>query len=224
MSMHSRSLHNLGLLALLLWCAQGASAAAPPAAPAPASPSAPADNHKLATATFAGGCFWCMQPPYDKLPGVVSTTVGYTGGHLDKPSYEQVSSGGTGHRESIEVVYDPAKVGYDKLLAVFWHNIDPTDDAGQFCDHGEQYRSAIFFHDEAQRHMAEESKRAIAASGRIKAPIVTDILPAAQFYPAEGYHQKYYVKSAIRYSFYRFNCGRDRRLSQIWGDLADSGH
>jgi peptide-methionine (S)-S-oxide reductase len=220
MSMHPRSLRNLGLLALLLWCAQGASAAAAPPAPAPA----PADTHKLATATFAGGCFWCMQSPYDKLPGVVSTTVGYTGGHLANPSYEQVSSGGTGHRESIDVVYDPAKVGYDKLLTVFWHNIDPTDNAGQFCDHGEQYRSAIFVHDDAQRRLAEESKRAIEASGRIKAPIVTDILPAARFYPAEGYHQKYYVKSAISYKFYRFNCGRDRRLSQIWGDLADSGH
>jgi peptide-methionine (S)-S-oxide reductase len=211
--MYSRLLLNLALLAaLLVLCGL----------PGEAAPTAPATGAHLATATFAGGCFWCMQPPYDKLPGVVSTTVGYTGGHLANPTYEQVSAGGTGHRESIEIVYDPAKVGYEKLLSVFWHNIDPTDNAGQFCDHGEQYRSAIFFHDDAQRRLAEESKRAIEASGRLKAAIVTDILPASRFYPAEGYHQKYYVKSALSYKFYRFNCGRDRRLTQLWGDQAET--
>ncbi|HXO40469.1 MAG TPA: peptide-methionine (S)-S-oxide reductase MsrA, partial [Thermoanaerobaculia bacterium] len=176
------------------------------------------------TATFAGGCFWCMQPAFDHVPGVLSTTVGYTGGHLANPTYEEVSSGGTGHRESIEVVYDPARVTYERLLTIFWHNVDPTDGSGQFCDHGEQYRSAIFVHDEAQRRAAEASKQAIAASGRIKDPIVTDILPASQFYPAEDYHQQYYVKSALHYKFYRFSCGRDRRLAQLWGDTGDTGH
>jgi peptide-methionine (S)-S-oxide reductase len=212
-----RLLPHLGLLAALLITCGARVEAAAPAAGGHGATAAPAAT---ATATFAGGCFWCMQHPYDELPGVISTTVGYTGGHLANPTYEQVSSGGTGHRESIQVVYDPAKVSYDKLLSVFWHNIDPTDNAGQFCDHGEQYRSAIFFHDEAQHRLAEASKRAIETSGRLKAPVVTDILPASRFYPAEGYHQKYYLKSALSYKFYRFNCGRDRRLSQLWGDEA----
>jgi peptide-methionine (S)-S-oxide reductase len=218
--MRTRLLLSLGLLALALFGWRRQAAAAPGQAPThPAA--APAGTAK---ATFAGGCFWCMQPAYDKVPGVISTTVGYTGGHLANPSYEQVSSGGTGHRESIEVVYDPSKVSYDKLLTIFWHNVDPTDNAGQFCDHGEQYRSAVFYHDEAQRRAAEASKQAIAASLRVKEPIVTDILPASRFYPAEDYHQKYYVKSAYRYRFYRFNCGRDRRLSQLWGETGDTGH
>jgi peptide-methionine (S)-S-oxide reductase len=228
--MRPQLLSCLGLLALALCCSRGeAGAAGAGAAPAPGQPAArsaagagPAAG--TATATFAGGCFWCMQPSYDKVPGVVSTAVGYTGGHLANPTYEQVSSGGTGHRESIEVVYDPSKVSYDKLLTIFWHNVDPTDNAGQFCDHGEQYRSAIFYHDEAQRRAAEASKKAIASSLRARDPIVTDILPASRFYPAEDYHQKYYQKSAYRYRFYRFNCGRDRRLSQLWGDTGDTGH
>ncbi|HEV3459113.1 MAG TPA: peptide-methionine (S)-S-oxide reductase MsrA [Thermoanaerobaculia bacterium] len=224
--MRPRMLSTLGLAVLLLCCSRGESGAvkaAVGAQPAPgAAPAAP--TVQAATATFAGGCFWCMQPAYDHVPGVLSTTVGYTGGHLPNPTYEQVGSGGTGHRESIEVTYDPAKVTYDRLLTIFWHNIDPTDNAGQFCDHGEQYRSAIFYHDAAQRQAAEAAKKAIAAAGRIKEPIVTDILPASKFYPAEGYHQKYYVKSALQYKFYRFNCGRDRRLSQLWGETGDTGH
>jgi peptide-methionine (S)-S-oxide reductase len=218
----------LGLLALIFGCSRGKEAGSAMAAAAqPAGTPAAAGSvgaAATATATFAGGCFWCMQPAYDRVPGVVATTVGYTGGHLPNPTYEQVSSGGTGHRESIEVVYDPAKVTYEQLLTVFWHNVDPTDNSGQFCDHGEQYRSAIFYHDEAQRRAAEASKQAIEASGRIKAPIVTDIVPASTFYPAEEYHQKYYVKSALQYKFYRFSCGRDRRLSQLWGETGDTGH
>jgi peptide-methionine (S)-S-oxide reductase len=221
--MRPRLHSTLGLLVLLLGCSRGdsgtakaAAGAQPAAEPAPAGP--------VATATFAGGCFWCMQPSYDHVPGVVSTTVGYTGGQLPNPTYEQVSSGGTGHRESIEVIYDPAKVTYDKLLTIFWHNVDPTDNAGQFCDHGEQYRSAIFYRDAAQRQAAEASKKAIETAGRIKDPIVTDILAASQFYPAEEYHQRYYVKSALAYKFYRFNCGRDRRLSALWGETGDAGH
>src|SRR5689334_11809394 len=165
--MQPRLLSTLGLLALLLCCSRGQLGAA--SASTGAQPAArPAAAGQRATATFAGGCFWCMQPSYDHVPGVLSTTVGYTGGHLPNPTYEQVSSGGTGHRESIEVTYDPAKVTYDKLLTIFWHNIDPTDNAGQFCDHGEQYRSAIFYHDAAQRQAAEASKKAIEASGKIK--------------------------------------------------------
>jgi peptide-methionine (S)-S-oxide reductase len=184
--------------------------------PGAAAPSAAAARGQ-AKATFAGGCFWCMQPPFDKLPGVVSTMVGYTGGHKDNPTYEEVSAGGTGHKESIEVVYDPAKVSYQKLLDVFWHNIDPTDASGQFCDHGDQYRSVIFYHDDAQKRLAEQSRQALESSHALKAPIVTEIVPASRFYPAEDYHQKYYQKSSLRYHFYRAGCGRDRRLDQLWG-------
>jgi peptide-methionine (S)-S-oxide reductase len=221
--MRPRRLPYLGLLGLMLCCSRGEVGAEKAAAVAqPAGKPAAAETG--AKATFAGGCFWCMQPAFDHVPGVVSTTVGYTGGQLANPTYEAVSSGGTGHRESIEVVYDPARVTYERLLTIFWHNVDPTDGSGQFCDHGEQYRSAIFFHGEAQRRAAEASKQAIAASGRIKDPIVTDVLPASQFYPAEDYHQEYYVKSALHYKFYRFSCGRDRRLAQLWGDTGDTGH
>jgi peptide-methionine (S)-S-oxide reductase len=222
-----RALPCLGLLALILGCSRakeaGSAKAAAAARPA-GTPAAAGSAATTATATFAGGCFWCMQPSYDHAPGVVSTTVGYTGGQLPNPTYEQVSSGGTGHRESIEVVYDPARVTYEKLLTIFWHNVDPTDSSGQFCDHGEQYRSAIFYHDEAQQRAAEASKQGIEASGRIKDPIVTDLVPASSFYPAEEYHQKYYVKSALQYKFYRFTCGRDRRLKQLWGETGDTGH
>jgi len=172
----------------------------------------------LAEATFAGGCFWCMEPPFDKLAGVVSTTSGYTGGQVKNPSYEQVSAGGTGHAESVRVVYDPAKVSYQKLLDVFWHNVDPLDAAGQFCDKGHQYRTAIFYHDDEQRRLAEASKAALEASGRLRQPIVTEIVPAATFYPAEDYHQDYYQKNPIRYRFYRYGCGRDKRLEQLWGE------
>jgi peptide-methionine (S)-S-oxide reductase len=171
---------------------------------------------KLAKATFAGGCFWCMEVPFEKLPGVASVTSGYTGGAVPHPTYEQVSDGVTGHRESVEVVYDPAKVSYSKLLDVFWHNVDPTDSSGQFCDHGSQYRTAIFVHDAQQRQLAEASKK--AAEAQLKTRIVTDILPAAQFWPAEDYHQDYYKKNPIRYNFYRFNCGRDQRLEKLWGE------
>src|SRR6185503_12726163 len=171
-----------------------------------------ADAQELAKATFAGGCFWCMEPPFDALDGVVSTTSGYTGGQKVNPTYEDVSAGGTGHAESVQVVYDPRKVSYEKLLDVFWHNVDPTTRDRQFCDTGRQYRTAIFVHDEEQKRLAEESKRALEASNRLNQPIVTEIVPATTFYPAEEYHQDYYKKNPIRYKFYRYNCGRDRRL------------
>jgi peptide-methionine (S)-S-oxide reductase len=165
-------------------------------------------------ATFAGGCFWCMEGPFDSLPGVVSVTVGYTGGHVKNPSYEEVSAGGTGHRESVQIVYDPTRISYAKLLDVFWHNIDPADNEGQFCDKGPQYRSAIFYHDATQKRLAEESKAAVEKRlGRG----FTDILPASEFWRAEEYHQHYYKKNPVRYHFYRFNCGRDQRLAKLWG-------
>jgi len=174
-------------------------------------------RQELAKATFAGGCFWCMQPPFEKLDGVVSTTVGYTGGRTKNPSYGQVSAGGTGHAESVQIVYDPAKINYEQLLDIFWHNVDPLTPDAQFCDHGNQYRTAIFYHDETQRRLAEASKQQLEASKRFTQPIVTEIVAATEFYPAEDYHQDYHVKNPVRYQFYRWNCGRDQRLAALWG-------
>ena len=184
--------------------------AAPPSGVKPLPPG-------VQVATFAGGCFWCMQPAFDAFfgKGVLTTSVGYTGGTKDKPTYEEVSSGATGHRESIEVSYDPNQVGYEKLLEVFWANIDPVDSKGQFCDKGEQYTSAIFTHGAEQKRMAEESKKKQAT--RLGTSIATEVLAAAKFYPAEDYHQSYYEKNPVRYKFYRFNCGRDKRLKEVWG-------
>lgn len=163
-----------------------------------------------------------MEPPFDKLPGVVSVTSGYTGGHKKDPTYEEVSAGGTGHAESVQVVFDPRRISYDKLLDVFWHNIDPTVRDRQFCDVGNQYRSAIFYHSQEQRRQAEASKAALEKSKPFREPVVTEIVPAGEFYPAEEYHQHYYKKNPIRYKFYRTGCGRDRRLKELWGNLA--GH
>lgn len=174
-------------------------------------------------ATFAGGCFWCVQSDFDPVPGVISTTSGFTGGHTENPDYEQVSAGGTGHAESVMVVFDPRKVSYRQLLDVYWHNIDPVTADAQFCDHGNQYRSAIFYHDEAQHQAAEASRDALAESGVLPGPIVTQIVPASTFYPAEVYHQSFYKKNPVRYKFYRYTCGRDKRLKALWGDAA-GGH
>ncbi len=173
-----------------------------------------------AVATFAGGCFWCMQHPFDVIPGVVKTVVGYTGGHTVHPTYEEVSAGGTGHAESVDVIYDPEKVSYEKLLDTFWHNVDPVAVGHQFCDWGDQYRSEIFYHSDEQKRLAEASKEKLAASGVLPGPITTKIVPAGPFYPAEEYHQEYYKKNPIRYRFYRAGCGRDARLRQLWGDQA----
>ena len=173
------------------------------------------EPQRSAIATFAGGCFWCVESDFDKVDGVISTTSGYTGGHTANPSYEQVSHGGTGQAEAVEIAYDPAKVSYKKLLDVFWHNIDPLAKDRQFCDHGDQYRSAIFYHDEEQRALAEASKAAVEK--RFEQPVATQIVPAGAFYKAEEYHQDYYKKNPIRYKFYRFNCGRDARLEELWG-------
>jgi peptide-methionine (S)-S-oxide reductase len=177
----------------------------------------PADGTR-AVATFAGGCFWCMEPPFDKLPGVISTTSGYIGGKTVNPTYRQVVEGDTGHAEAVQVVYDPTKITYEKLLEVFWRNVDPFDAGGQFCDRGDSYRSGIFVHDEAQLRLAQASKQAVAA--KLKKPVVTEVVLAPKFYPAEDYHQDYYVKNPVRYKVYRSNCGRDARLKQVWGDEA----
>jgi peptide-methionine (S)-S-oxide reductase len=174
-----------------------------------------------AKAIFAGGCFWCMEPPYDKLDGVISTTSGYIGGSVKNPTYEQVSSGSTGHTEVVQVVYDPKKISYEKLLEVFWRNIDPTVKNQQFCDVGSQYRSGIFYLGDEQKKLAEASKAALDRSKPFKEPIVTEITRATEFYPAEEYHQDFYKKNPVRYKFYRNGCGRDARLQQLWGKAPD---
>jgi len=198
------------LIGLAAWIgAAGLSLAAPPAG--------------RETAVFAGGCFWCEETAFEGLPGVLSVTSGYTGGQTKNPTYEQVSSGSTGHAESVEVAYDPAKISYERLLEVFWHNVDPFDGGGQFCDRGTQYRSAIFYKDEAQRKAAEESRRKLEEEPRFKGKIATQIVAASTFYPAEEYHQDFYKKNPIRYNSYRLGCGRDARLKAIWGEAA-GGH
>jgi len=177
---------------------------------------------KLEKATFAGGCFWCMEAPFDKLPGVVSVMPGYTGGNVKNPTYEQVSAGRTGHTEAVQIVYDPARIGYAKLLDVFWRNTDPTVRDRQFCDVGSQYRTGIFYHSEEQRLLALKSKEELGKSKSFKEPIVTEVTQAGEFYPAEEYHRQYYKKNPIRYGYYRSGCGRDQRLKELWGDAA--GH
>jgi peptide-methionine (S)-S-oxide reductase len=171
---------------------------------------------QTAIATFAGGCFWCMEPPFDATPGVLETIVGYTGGTVENPTYEQVSAGGTGHTESIQIVYDPAVVNYEHLLEIFWKNIDPLDPNGQFCDKGAQYRSAIFYHNDEQKKLAEASKKQLEDNCSLPQTIITEIVAASTFYRAEDYHQDYYQKNPIRYKFYRYTCGRDKRLSELW--------
>lgn len=169
----------------------------------------------LATAVFAGGCFWCMEPAFETVKGVVSATSGYTGGRTVNPTYEAVSYDNTGHYEAVQILYDPRQVTYAQLLEVFWHNIDPANGNGQFCDEGPQYRSAIFYADESERRLAEQTRQRIAAGRHLV--VATGILPASRFYPAEEYHQDFYRKHPVRYKFYRFNCGRDHRLEQLWG-------
>lgn len=170
------------------------------------------------TATFAGGCFWCMEAPFEQLAGVVSVTSGYTGGTTANPTYEAVCSGTTGHAESVQVVYDPSTISYERLLEVFWRNIDPTTPNQQFADTGSQYRSAIFYHDDGQQRLAALSKQQLAKSGKFTAPIVTEITPASTFYPAEDYHQDYYKKNPLRYNLYKTGSGRAAYLKRTWGD------
>jgi peptide methionine sulfoxide reductase msrA/msrB len=176
------------------------------------------DESTFKVATFAGGCFWCTESDFEKVPGVVKVISGYTGGHKENPTYEEVSSGSTGHVEAIQVYYDPTKVTYTELLDYFWRRIDPTDSGGQFVDRGSQYRSVIFYHDEEQKKLAEKSKEDLSKSGKFDKPIVTEILKFTKFYPAEEYHQDYYKKNPIRYRYYRFASGRDQFLKKEWGD------
>ena len=173
---------------------------------------------RLHKATFADGCFWCMEPPFDELAGVIATTSGYIGGHAENPTYQQVSAGETGHAEAMEVLYDPSVITYAQLLDVFWRNIDPVARNRQFCDSGSQYRSGVFYHNEEQERLARDSKEALEQSGRFCDSIATEITQATAFYTAEEYHQDYYLKNPLRYRFYRYQCGRGKRLEQLWGD------
>ncbi|MDX1568504.1 MAG: peptide-methionine (S)-S-oxide reductase MsrA [Longimicrobiales bacterium] len=197
-------------------------AASPASAAVPSSPSeaAPPD-----TAVFAGGCFWCMEPPFDELDGVLSTTSGYAGGHVENPTYEQVTGGGTGHREAVRVVYDPERVNYQQLLETYWTNVDPFDEGGQFCDRGPSYTTAVFAQDDEQARKARASKREISerltALGHDRS-VVTPIVTDADFYPAEEYHQNYYEKHPLQYRFYKWRCGRAQRLEEVWGEAATS--
>ncbi len=208
------SLHARGLLRLAAFVV--AVLPFPPGAVGQAAPPS-AVVRGNAVATFAGGCFWCMEPPFDKLPGVLETTSGYTGGRKRNPTYEEVSAGSTGHTEAVQVRYDPTRISYDRLLEVFWRNVDPTVKDRQFCDVGSQYRAAIFVHDDVQRRAAEASRSALDRTRPFKQAIVTPIETAGDFWPAEEYHQDYYVKNPLRYSYYRTGCGRDRRLAELWG-------
>lgn len=176
-----------------------------------------AGQEDLAKATFAGGCFWCMEPPFDKLEGVISTTSGYIDGHVKNPTYRQVSAGISGHTEAVQIIYDSTKISYGELLEVFWRNIDPLAVDRQFCDGGSQYRTGVYAHGDEQLRLAEESKEALVRSQRFDQPIATEIKPAAKFYPAEEYHQDYYQKNPMRYKMYRTGCGRDSRLKELWG-------
>ena len=213
-----RAISSIGLLAWAL--AAGTAAIAVPGAPDTQAPAAEAPAPKLARAIFAGGCFWCVESDFDRVEGVISTTSGYTGGTEPAPSYEQVSSGATGHAEAVQIEYDPERVSYSELLDVFWHSVDPTTRDAQFCDHGTQYRTAIFAVDDEQRKLAVQSKAALERSKPFSDEIVTEIVPASSFFPAEEYHQDYYRKNPIRYQFYRTGCRRDARLKQLWGDQA----
>ncbi len=190
-----------------------------------AAPSFAADKANTELATFAGGCFWCMEPPFKSLPGVIDVKSGYTGGTKVNPTYEEASSGTTGHTEAVQITFDPAKITYDKLLYVFWRSMDPTDADGQFVDRGNQYRPGVFYHSPEQRKAAEASKEALGKLGKFKKPIVTEITEAKVFYPAEEYHQHYFEKNPLRYKFYRAASGRDKFLDEIWGKSRDvSGH
>ena len=199
-------IRSLCVAAVLFAAATGAALAQP------ADRSAP----PRALATFAGGCFWCVEADFDKVPGVVSTISGYTGGKLDNPSYNQVVAGGTGHTEAVAIAFDPSKVGYQKLLDVFWRNHDPLAKDRQFCDRGDHYRPAIFYHDEEQRKLAEASKKAVQEKFAPRV-VQTEIVKAGAFFKAEDYHQDYYEKNPVRYKVYRYNCGRDQRLEELWG-------
>lgn len=194
-----------------------AQAPKPQSEPQPRAQASAQATENLGVAIFAGGCFWCTESDFDKVPGVIETTSGYIGGHVDNPTYEQVSAGTSGHIEAVRVRFDPSKTSYLKLLEAFWPTIDPVTANAQFCDRGPQYRSAIFYSNAAEQQQAEASKDALQKSARLPAPVVTELLAASTFYPAEDYHQDYYLRNPLRYSYYRNGCGRDQRLEQLWG-------
>jgi len=211
-------MNGRAVVALLIASGVAAGAAFAQVSQTPAVPaSRPAST---ATATFAGGCFWCTEADFDKVDGVISTTSGYIGGKTANPTYDSVSAGNSGHAEVVQVIFDPAKVTYARLLEYYWRTIDPTTKDRQFCDSGNPYRTAIFVHDEQQKTLAEASKKALSGNKPFREPIVTEIANATRFYPAEDYHQDYYKKNPVRYKFYRLNCGRDARLKQLWGEQA----
>jgi peptide-methionine (S)-S-oxide reductase len=210
-------MNRAGLGVLVLAAGLSSIGAAPRPAPAAGK------GNALSRATFAAGCFWCVEAAFEPVPGVVSVTSGYTGGREADPTYKQVSAGGTGHTEAVQIVFDPKRVSYEKLLEVFWYNVDPTTADRQFCDVGSQYRPAIFTHDEAQKTAALASRDAIEKTKTFKEALAVEITPASQFYPAEEYHQDYYKKNPVRYSYYRNGCRRDERLQELWGDKA-GGH
>ena len=211
----------LALLGVVLWWWPGQTG--PKTVPAPAVAAVAADG-KSHLATFAGGCFWCVEADFEKVPGVLEAVSGYTGGSLENPTYEQVSGGGSGHLESVQVRYDPARISYDDLLQAFWRMIDPTDGTGQFVDRGHQYSTAVFYHDEDQKQRALASRQALADSGRYTSEVVTAIEPVGVFYPAEDYHQDYAARNPLRYKFYRYNSGRDRYLQRTWGEEIHMDH
>ena len=193
------------------------------AAPAAQEKTAPPVPKGADIAIFAGGCFWCVESDFDQVPGVLETVSGYTGGSVKNPTYNTVTAGGSGHREAVRIVFDPKKVSYANLIEIFWRSVDPTDDGGQFCDRGESYKTAIFVTSAEQRRIAEDSKRKLGKSGIPKQPVVTPIVRAGAFYPAEDYHQNYYKKNPIRYNLYRYGCGRDSRIKEVWGKQAMRG-
>ncbi len=209
----------LAALVVLAVGASGAARADAAGSPKPAS-TARSPAARTERATFAMGCFWCGETQFEKQPGVRGVVSGYTGGPEQRPTYEQVSAGVTGHYEAIQIEFDPTATSYQKMLDLFWRGIDPTQSDGQFCDRGRQYRSAVFAHDPRQQQLAEASRKALTASGALKQPIVTELLPASRFWPAEDYHQDFWKKDPVRYRSYRFGCGRDRRLAELWGDRA----
>lgn len=216
----SRSMVVIGICALcivfgLVACVQAVPPALGVVEPQAAAPTF--DPEKLQTATFAGGCFWSMQRMMDEVSGVITTTVGYSGGHVENPTYEMVNTETTGHAESVEVIFDSSQISYEELVDAYWHDIDPVAVDQQFCDRGSSYRSIIFYHDAEQQQVAEASKKALEESGRFSQPIVTEVVAASTFYPAEEYHQKFYLKNPMHYEQYRIGCGRDAQLAQIWG-------
>ena len=223
--MSSTSTWHQPLLRSITLLMAGLLAACEPSAAQAPQPAPSSDNAGTASdggvAVFAGGCFWCTEADFDKLPGVLETTSGYIGGHIDNPSYEQVSAGTSGHIEAVQVRFDPSQTSYAKLLEAFWPTIDPVTPNAQFCDRGPQYRSAIFYANAEEQAQAEASRDALQASGKLPGPVVTEVLPATRFYPAEDYHQDYYQRNPLRYAYYRNGCGRDKRLEQLWGKKPD---